>query len=130
MSSGTKLAWNCLPVSIMCLDLYKPHAPNAFVAIGMMDRRGFPKNHSPIRNFLYLPYLAAPSYHAWIDFGNGDFADLTLSHTYDNDPRMSNFQNIDFSAADAQALNLEYEVVIKDPAEVSKFLKCIRSGTI
>jgi len=119
----------CLFVSTKCLALFQKSHPKAFVAIGLCEKNGRDVKVEPIIDFLKNPTNTAPFYHAWIDLGNGDIADLTLAQTHGERKEMQEYQNNYIDAAAAKKIGIEYHSVIIDPIDVAKFEELIRRTT-
>lgn len=73
---GRKLAGNCLPACLCILPEIKSQFPAATIVIGDIDKCG---NNQPnlldFQHFLKGEIDRQPSFHAWIDLGNGDLFD-------------------------------------------------------
>ena len=119
----------CLFVSTKCLALFQKSHPDAFVAIGICEKNGREGKVEPIIHFLKNPTNTAPIYHAWIELGNGDIADLTLAQTHDRREEMQEYQNSYIDAAAARKIGITYHCVIMDPIEVARFEELIRNAT-
>lgn len=119
----------CLFVSTKCLALFQTSHPDAFVAIGLCEKNGREVKVEPIINFLENPTNTAPVYHAWIELGNGEIADLTLAQTHDRREEMQEYQDNYIDAAAARKIGITYHRVIMDPIKVARFEKLIRCTT-
>lgn len=116
----------CLPVSLYALSFIKETYPDAYVVIGVISNNSqdLAVADHLLKFILQTEPIFYPPYHAWIDLGQGDIADLTLSATYPD--TFTIFQLMAMDRADAHNFGIDYKPVITDPVDIGKFFHLIQ----